>query len=398
MATIKTDFKQTEVGLIPEGWDVKRLGDLVTFQRGYDLPLSMFESGKYPVIKSNGFAGFHSEFKARGPGVLLGRSGKLGDPMFVNEDYWPHNTTLFSKQFHNSDPKFMYYFLKRLNLASYNAGSAVPTLNRNHIHPILVGVPPLEEQRSIARILTPLDSKIELNQQMNKTLESIGKAIFKNWFVNFEFPNEDGKPYKSSGGEMVFNEELGKEIPKGWTTRTLNEISNNFDSKRIPLSSREREERKGAYPYYGAAGVLDYVNDFIFDGIFVLMGEDGSVIDNDGHAVLQYVWGKFWVNNHAHVLQGKGISSELLFLMLKNATVGHIVTGAVQPKINQENMNKLEFMLPLQDAISRFEGILHPLFEKVKTNSEQIGNLARIRDSLLPKIMSGKIRVPAEVR
>jgi type I restriction enzyme S subunit len=126
------------------------------------------------------------------------------------------------------------------------------------------------------------------------------------------------------------------------------------------------------------------------------MGEDGSVIDERGYPILQYVWGKFWVNNHAHVLRGKNISNELLYVFLKNTNVGHIVTGAVQPKINQNNMNKLQFTIPKPKTLLRIQSILNSLFEKRKINFEEINNLSLIRNSLLPKLMSGKIRVPIE--
>ena len=250
------------------------------------------------------------------------------------------------------------------------------------------------EQQAIAKVLSDLDSKIELNQRMNRTLEAIGQAVFERWFVDFEFPNEEGKPYKSSGGQMVDSDEFGKEIPKEWKVRTLEEISSNFDSKRVPLSSREREKMHGNYPYYGAAGILDHVDNFIFDGTYALMGEDGTVIDENGFPVLQLVRGKFWVNNHAHVLQGKGISTELLFLLLKNTNVQHIVTGAVQPKINQGNMNTLKFVIPDEACKSRLQEFVNQLHAKINMNNEQNQNLSKIRDLLLPKLMSGKIRVP----
>ncbi len=192
---------------------------------------------------------------------------------------------------------------------------------------------------------------------------------------------------------MVYNEELGIEIPEGWEVKKLKEVVKNFDSKRIPLSSIERLAKKGCYPYYGATKILDYVDDFIFDGTYVLMGEDGSVIDEKGHPILQYVWEKFWVNNHAHVLKGKKISNELLYVYLKNTNVNHIVTGAVQPKINQNNMYNLKFVLPKQKTQSQLENILKILFKEIKNNYKQISNLMQIRDSLLPKLMSGEIRI-----
>jgi type I restriction enzyme S subunit len=210
----KQELLETEIGRIPEGWHKITLGEFVTFQRGHDLPSKERKEGRYPIIASNGIVGYHNEFKAHGPGVTIGRSGNLGEPFFIKQDYWPHNTTLYSIDFHNSEPLFVYYFLKTLNLKTFNAGSAVPTLNRNHIHTIEIVVPKyFEEQHAIASILSSLDDKIALNRQMNSTLEAIGQALFKHWFVDFEFPDGEDKPYRSSGGEML-ETELG-EVPRG---------------------------------------------------------------------------------------------------------------------------------------------------------------------------------------
>lgn len=245
---------------------------------------------------------------------------------------------------------------------------------------IEIEIPDTATQKQIAQILSSLDDKIELNLQMNQTLEAMAQAIFKEWFVNFNFPGFDG--------------ELVDGLPKGWRMGKLGDISKNFDSKRIPLSSRQRAERKGEYPYYGAASILDYVDDFIFDGTYLLMGEDGTVRTDEGFPVLQYVWGKFWVNNHTHVLQGLfPFSTEYLYLFLAQTNITNLITGAVQPKINQGNMNKIKCVLPTEDVLNKFYEVINPIFDKLKTNSLQIQSLTQTRDTLLPKLMSGQLEV-----
>ncbi|MBN1992947.1 MAG: restriction endonuclease subunit S [Anaerolineae bacterium] len=376
-------------------WRETTLGEIVTFQRGHDLTTSQFKDGPYPIVSSVGIIGYHNEFTTESNGITIGRSGNsIGNPIFVESKFWAHNTTLYVKEFHNSYPKFIYYLLKTLNFRLFDSGSAVPSLNRNYIHPYPVKVPDLSEQRRIAAFLSTLDAKLDLLRRQNHTLEQIAQTVFKRWFVDFEFPNDHGQPYKSSGGSMVVSE-LG-EIPEGWRVGTFGDISINYDSKRIPLSSREREQRKGPYPYYGATSIMDYVDNYLFDGVYVLMGEDGTVIDNDGHPVLQYVFGKFWANNHAHVLQGKGkISTNFIYLFLKRAKVNHIVTGAVQLKINQGNMNSLKLAIPDDDALEVFDKVISPIFDKTMVNLNQIQTLTRLRDTLLPKLMSGQLRVQA---
>lgn len=282
---------------------------------------------------------------------------------------------------------FLKYYLlepsfKRYMLGLASAGATRNALTKVMIENFEIKAPEIDDQSEITSILSTLDDKIELNLQMNQTLEAMAQAIFKEWFVNYNFPGFDG--------------ELVDGLPKGWKMGKLNDIALNFDSKRIPLSSRERAEKKGIYPYYGAASILDYVEDYIFDGTYLLMGEDGTVVTSEGFPVLQYVWGKFWVNNHTHVLQGKApFTTEYLFLLLSKTQITHIITGAVQPKINQGNMNKIECVIPANDILEDFQKIILPLFEKRKTILDENKTLTQIRDSLLPKLMTGKIEIQA---
>ena len=162
------------------------------------------------------------------------------------------------------------------------------------------------------------------------------------------------------------------------------------DSKRIPLNSRDRADRQGPYPYYGAASVMDYVDDYIFDGPRILLGEDGTVVTSDGRPVLQYVWGKYWVNNHAHVLRPSGaFSLESIYMALSIASASGLVTGAVQPKINQRNLGNLSVLMPAPDSL----GFLKPIFSSYRTRIEENRRLDNLRNALLPKLMSGEIDV-----
>ncbi|GEQ22121.1 hypothetical protein CBU02nite_26270 [Clostridium butyricum] len=301
----------------------------------------------------------------------------------------------------NVDQRYLFYLLKSNFFKDYIIGTAQGSANQasitqKDIKNFKYDIHEFEEQKSIADILSALDEKIEINNKINKTLEEMAQAIFKQWFVDFEFPNEEGEPYKSSGGELV-ESEIGM-IPKEWEVRVLGDIIELFDSKRIPLSKNEREKREKIYPYYGAASLMDFVDDYIFDGIYILMGEDGTVVDDYGFPILQYVWGKFWVNNHAHVIKGKGdISDEFIYILLKNTNVSSIVTGAVQPKINQQNLKGLKIAMPRDNKLTvDYSNIVKKSFEKVRCNSDEINILINMRELLLPKLMSGEIRVPVD--
>jgi type I restriction enzyme S subunit len=163
------------------------LGDFIELKRGYDLPKKQRTAGSVPLVSSAGISDYHSEAKVCGPGVVTGRYGTIGEVFYVEEDFWPLNTTLYVRDFKGNDPRFTYYFLKTIDYLQYSDKAAVPGVNRNHLHTAEISVPEsVTEQRRIASVLSALDDKIQLNHQINQTLEQMAQAIFKSWFVDFE--------------------------------------------------------------------------------------------------------------------------------------------------------------------------------------------------------------------
>lgn len=225
-----------------------------------------------------------------------------------------------------------------------------------------LSVPILEEglRDRVVSFFDTLTSKIAVNERINGYLFDLAATQF---------------------AELVIQES---------TEVKLGEIVELEDSKRIPLNSRDRAKRQGPYPYYGAASVMDHVDDYLFDGIRVLLGEDGTVITDDGHPVLQYVWGKYWVNNHAHVLKASGpYSLESIYIALAAASASELVTGAVQPKINQKNLRNLTLDMPSPGSLAYLETV----FASYRASVEESRRLTELRDTLLPKLMSGEIDV-----
>ena len=183
-------------------------------------------------------------------------------------------------------------------------------------------------------------------------------------------------------------------MPSNWRSGTVSEIIELHDSKRIPLSTRERNNLAKIYPYYGATSVMDYVDRYLFDGIYLLLGEDGTVVDHKGFPILQYVEGKFWVNNHAHVISGKnGFSVEMLYLLFRLTNVQSFVTGAVQPKISQSNLNKIPVVIPTCEELRDFDSIVQLLFAQIRITRRENDKLVKLRDILLPRLMSGELDV-----
>lgn len=271
--------------------------------------------------------------------------------------------------------KFLFYFLTskvgfELITQASHGSVQVNIAARAVVENIPIVLPPLLEQKAIASVLSSLDDKIDLLHRQNKTLEAIAETIFRQWFII--------------------------NAKDDWQEGVLGDAIEIFDNQRIPLSKMQRDKMKEGklYPYYGAATIMDYVNDYIFDGYYILLGEDGTVSTNEGYPILQFVSGKFWVNNHAHIFHAKAPYTNFFiwcFLLKKN--VDEIVTGAVQPKISQTNLLSLDFPKFPINLVERFNYKTESLSEKIKTNTLQIQTLAQLRDTLLPKLMSGKIRV-----
>ena len=311
----------------------------------------------------------------------------------------------------SADTRFLYYVLcsreYRNEVLASATGTTVKHTSPERIKRYRFPLPCLPEQRAIAHVLGTLDDKIELNRRMCETLEAMARALFQSWFVDFEpvRAKMEGRwrPGESLPGlpaehyhlfpDTLVPSALG-DIPKGWQVRTLGEVVEIYDNLRIPLNSRQRSERQGPYPYYGAAGIMDYVDGYLFDGEYVLTGEDGSVVDEEGYPVVQHVWGQFWVNNHAHVLRSRmGVGLAQLYLFLKRTNIAAYVTGAVQPKLSQTNLCAVPFLLPSKGVCEAFADLADSLFKQVRYTADESNALAEQRDVLLPKVISGEVRV-----
>ena len=293
--------------------------------------------------------------------VVMGKSGIIANNMFkINLD----NTV--------ANNEFMYYYLSQPHIFDYlrraQSSSTMPAINFGMLNNFEVMIPNIDIQEKIVSILKKLDDRIKINTQINDNLYVLGDVLYKEYYSKYE-----------------------NELPNGYKYLNLNEVSVNFDSKRKPMSSREREQHKGIYPYYGATSIIDYVDDYIFDDTYLLMGEDGTVKTNEGYPVLQYIWGKSCINNHTHVLQGTIISTEHLMFALRKKNIETLITGAVQPKINQENMNKIKIIIATDDINIKFEEQIKIIVDKIKFNSIENITLTQLRNTLLPKLMNEKI-------
>ena len=391
-----------------EEWKKITLGELVTFQRGHDLPKNQRTIGNFPLVSSSGIVDSHNEFKAKGPGVVIGRSGSLGSVHYVEKDYWPLNTTLYSKQIHNCNPKFIYYFLKTLDLENYNVGTSVPTLNRNHIHPLEISVPSIDEQGRIAKTLSDLDTKISNLQNQNHILEQTAQAIFQSWFVDFD------------GVTEFDNSELGK-IPKGWKIKTLDDIKG-LKKNSIATGPFGSNLKTSEYVHSGIpvirgkdieAGLINE-NNFVFvtelkanslaaSNVFpedILITSQGNIgrigFIPSFTKYLRYVISS---NLMKITVNSKIISSIYVYYYLKSQKgqqelLGYASTTGV-PHIAQpsKTLKNSKIIIPPQKILEQFDKLISIMIQKNRENNYQLESLTQTRDTLLPKLMSGEIRV-----
>ena len=278
------------------------------------------------------------------------------------------------------NPKYIKYFCQSKQykdwINSFNTGSTRGNINAQTLGKMPIPLIERKIQDALVSILSSIDEKIKKNNEINNNLEQQAKALYKDWFFNFS-------PFSSDGN-----------LPDDWRLGTVGDIIQLHDSKRVPLSGAERDKMAKVYPYYGATSLMDYVDNYLFDGIYLLLGEDGTVVDSLGFPILQYVYGQFWVNNHAHIITGKeGFSVEGLYLFFSLTNIKSIVTGAVQQKVSQQNLKKVPAIIPSKQALSAFDEIIQPIFAQIRNLRDENANLSQLRDTLLPKLMSGELDV-----
>jgi type I restriction enzyme S subunit len=361
-------------------WKDYRLGEITIMKNGKKRPQN---NGTIPVYGGNGIMDYCDTYNAEKT-IIVGRVGAYCGCVYKStRKCWVSDNAISVSARDVADFDFLYYLMLNLDLHHQHIGGAQPLMTQDIIGNFEIKIPTLSIQKRIASILSSLDDKIEVNRRINENLEAQAQALFKSWFVDFD-------PFKD--GEFV-ESELGM-IPKGWEVGNLFDVASIFDKIRKPLSGKERENMKKVYPYYGATSCMDYVDSYLFDGVYTLIGEDGSVAKENGLPYMQYVWGKFWVNNHAHILQGKnGFSTEMIHVFLSMTNIKHLVTGAVQAKLSQANMQKIMLPIPPLNIVDQIRPIFDSLYKKKRNCDEETIRLAELRDTLLPRLMSGELKI-----
>ena len=405
------------------GWRETRLGDVITLKRGYDLPYRQRVDGPVPVVSSSGISDHHSDSRVSGPGVVTGRYGTLGKVFFIPDDFWPLNTALYIRDFKGNDPRFISYFLRSLDFSACSDKAAVPGLNRNHLHEESVRIPAsINEQRAIAHVLGTLDDKIELNRRMNATLEAMARALFRSWFVDFDpvrakmGGRDTGLPKEVADlfADRLVDSELG-EIPEGWESTRLDGVATitkgrsyrrrelvASDTALVTLKSFARGggyRAEGLKPFGGV-----YKSEQVVDPGEVI------VACTDVTQAAEVV-GRSAIVGETSAFQTLVASLDVLIVRPKNGAPGRAfiyyvtgaqdfvahalarTTGTTVLHLSKDAVASFRFALPPKPLMERFGHCADSLRGRIQTNALAVGLLAELRDTLLPKLVSGEVRV-----
>lgn len=361
-------------------WQETFLGEQINLKRGYDLPGRNRCDGHIPIFSSSGISGFHNEKMVDGPGVVTGRYGTIGKVFFSSGEYWPLNTTLYVQDFKGNDARFIYYFLQQLDWGKYSDKSAVPGVNRNDVHQELVNLPSFAEQKVIAAILSSLDDKIDLLHRQNKTLESMAETLFRQWFV--EDAQEDWEEVKVS--DFV---ELNKTtIGKGYSHQMIEYL----DTGSLTAGKIENLQSLNLSDSPSRAKRIVQHNDVLISTVRP---------DQKHYGIIKNPKDNLVASTGFCVLTAKGIDPHFIYLLLTNDEMTEylhtIAEGSTStyPSLKPSDIGAITFRMPSTEKLNSFSVIAKDSWGKINSNHIQIKILEKLRDRLLPKLMSGEVKV-----
>ena len=400
--------KQTAAG----AWRETSLGEVIELKRGYDLPQRKRTPGDIPLVSSSGVTYYHTEAKVRGPGVVTGRYGTLGEVFFVPSDFWPLNTTLYVRDFKGNDPRFISYFLRGLDFSAYSDKAAVPGLNRNHLHRAVVRYPSdIAEQRAIAHVLGTLDDKIELNRRMCETLETMARALFQSWFVDFEpvRAKMEGRwrPGESLPGlpaehyhlfpDTLVPSALG-DIPEGWEVRTLGERFR-LTMGQSPPGTTYNNDGEGLPFFQGRTDFgLRYPSNRVFCSAPSRLAQSDDTLVSVRAPVgdVNMAWEESCIGRGVAAirhLSGSRSFSYYALQTLRAELQQYEQAGTVFGAITGKQFGSMQVVEPPPEVVNCYEILVLPWDDNIRRNVAESRGLTVQRDVLLPRLVSGELRV-----
>ncbi len=343
-------------------WEEKLILDIAPLQRGFDLPNPQIKEGLYPVVFSNGILKHHSDFRACGPGVVTGRSGTIGKVTYIEDNYWPHNTSLWVTDFKNNFPKFIYYFYLTIDLQGYAAGSSVPTLNRNNIHAIKSAIPTLPEQQKIAAFLGAVDEKLTLLRRKHEALKAHKKGLMQQIFAQ----------------KLRFKQDNGTDF-SDWEEKMLGEVSSKTASA---ITAQSLEDNPGSYTVYGASGELTKIDSFLSSVEHIGIVKDGAGV---GRVMLCSPNSSVLGTLDSIIAKAQN-DTKFIYYWLSNFDFRPYITGSTIPHIYYRDYSKLDLFIPHPYEQRKIASFLSTIDTKIDTVSSQIARMEAFKQGLLQQM------------
>ena len=354
---------------LPSGWQIKSLGEVARLIHGKGLSRELFKTdGMYPVFGSNGIIGYTDRYFSDEELLIIGRVGACGEVNQASGKKWITDNAIIVTPNENIDFFFLKYKLLSANLSSLKGGTSQPLITQTKLNAVQILLPPLPVQKQIAEILEKADQAKQKRKEANQLTEQFLQSAFIEMF---------GDPVKNH---------------KGWDIKIVSDVCNNHDSKRVPLEGSVRKNRNGVYPYYGASGIIDHIDNFIYDYDAMLIAEDGANLISRATPIAFLAKGKYWVNNHAHILTPKSnMTFDFLTYFFNSTNLQPYITGSAQPKLTAKSLYNMQIPVPpflLQQQFAELVQEVEALKEKQKQTEIELDNLF---NSLMQKAFRGEL-------
>ncbi|WP_262897315.1 restriction endonuclease subunit S [Chryseobacterium sp. RR2-3-20] len=382
-----------------------KLSDLLKIKNGKDH--KSLSEGNIPVYGSGGLMRLVDEYIYDKPSILLPRKGSLQNIQYANQPFWTVDTLYYTEINEKlTAPYFLYYYLKSLNLENLNTGTGVPSMTFSSYYDLEINLPPLELQKIVAKFLENIDRKIHVNNQINDNLEALAKTIYDYWFVQFDFPDENGKPYKSSGGKMVYNEVLKSDMPKDWEVKKLKNFATT-GSGGTPKSTEDSYYVNGKIPWINSGElnnpIIVNTNNYItetglqnssaklFPAETILIAMYGATAGKTSLITFEATTNQAIcaiIPNQKELLYYSKFTLDNLYNYLVSLS-----SGSARDNLSQDKIKELEVVNPLHEILSKHYHLNLSFFEKIKVNLVENQKLMQLRDWLLPMLMNGQVSV-----
>ena len=359
--------------------------------------------GDIPLYGSGGLMSHVDEALYSGEAILLPRKGTLSNIMYVNESFWTVDTMYYAVVNDKlADAFYLYSYLSQLDLSNLDSGSTLPSMTKSAYESIVVKLPDLKIQKAVATILFNIRKKLETNNKINQELEAMAKTLYDYWFVQFDFPDQNGKPYKSSGGKMVYNPELKREIPEGWGVDSLWNIANFYNG----LAMQKYRPDTNEDDYLPVIKIREMMNGFSKDTERARLDIPSEAVVDRGDILFSWsatleviIWGKEKgaLNQHIFKVTSDTYPKSFIYFELKSylkvfkaiaelrkTTMGHIT---------QDHLKQAKIVVPPIELISKLDAKLQPIMLKQQILENQNQELTQLRDWLLPMLMNGQVKV-----